>query len=138
MNKNKIMLSGIVFVVVFSLLFGYKDMLVTQQQALNNAFSFELSFTIAILSALFVFALSYGKEDDSEQHRFEFIRSHLNEDELSRIDGLDDESKRVAYEIHFNDFSYQQILECRNYVNQNKTKTNKFTKLGVLSAIVLA
>lgn len=143
MNKNKIMFSGIVFVVVFSLLFGYKDMLVTQQptivdQALSNAFSFELSFTIAILSALFIFVLSYGKEDDSEQHRFEFIRSHLNEEELARIDGLNDEAKRVAYEIHFNDFSYQQILECRNYVNQNKAKTNKSAKLGILSAIVLA
>lgn len=47
MSKNKMMFSMIVFVVVFSLMYGYQDMLVTPNpsvldQVLINAFSFEL------------------------------------------------------------------------------------------------
>lgn len=132
----------IVFVVVFSLMYGYQDMLVTPNpsvldQVLINAFSFELCFTVAILIALFVYVLLYRKEDDLDAYRFEFIRNQLSDEEVSRIDGLDEEERRVAYEIHFNDFTYQQRVECTNYVNQKKVKTNKFAKLGFLSAIVL-
>lgn len=137
------MFSMIVFVVVFSLMYGYQDMLVTPNpsvldQVLINAFSFELCFTVAILIALFVYVLLYRKEDDLDSYRFEYIRNQLSDEEAARIDGLSEEERRVAYEIHFNDFTYQQLLECRNYVNQKKAKTNKFAKLGFLSAIVLA
>lgn len=137
------MFSMIVFVVVFSLMYGYQDMLVTPNpsvvdQVLINAFSFELCFTVAILIALFVYVLLYRKEDDLDAYRFEYIRNQLSDEEAARIDGLSEEERRVAYEIHFNDFTYQQLLECRNYVNQKKVKTNKFAKLGFLSAIVLA
>lgn len=143
MSKNKMMFSMIVFVVVFSLMYGYQNMLVTPNpsvldQVLINAFSFELCFTVAILIALFVYVLLYRKEDDLDSYRFEFIRNQLSDEEAARIDGLSEEERRVAYEIHFNDFTYQQLLECRNYVNQKKAKTNKFAKLGFLSAIVLA
>ena len=133
----------IVFVVVFSLMYGYQDMLVTpnpsvMDQVLINAFSFELCFTVAILIALFVCVLLYRKEDDLDSYRFEYIRNQLSDEEASRIDGLSEEERRVAYEIHFNDFTYQQLLEYRNYVNQKKVKINKFAKFGFLSAIVLA
>lgn len=137
------MFSKIVFVVVFSLMYGYQNMLVTPNpsvldQVLINAFSFELCFTVAILIALFVYVLLYRKEDDLDSYRFEYIRNQLSDEEVSRIDGLDEEERRVAYEIHFNDFTYQQLLECRNYVNEKKVKTNKFAKFGFLSTIVLA
>lgn len=143
MSKNKMMFSMIVFVVVFSLMYGYQDMLVTpnpsvMDQVLINAFSFELCFTVAILIALFVCVLLYRKEDDLDSYRFEYIRNQLSDEEASRIDGLSEEERRVAYEIHFNDFTYQQLLEYRNYVNQKKVKINKFAKFGFLSAIVLA
>ena len=69
MSKNKMMFSMIVFVVVFSLMYGYQNMLVTPNpivldQVLINSFSFELCFTVAILIALFVYVLLYRKEDD--------------------------------------------------------------------------
>ena len=105
------MFSMIVFVVVFSLLYGYQDMLGTPNpsvidQVLINAFNFELSFTVAILSALFVLVLLYHKKDDLDSYRFEYIRNQLSDEEVSRIDGLSEEERRVAYEIHFNDFTY--------------------------------
>ena len=79
------MFSMIVFVVVFSLMYGYQDMLVTpnpsvMDQVLINAFSFELCFTVAILIALFVYVLLYRKEDDLDSYRFEYIRNQLQED----------------------------------------------------------
>ena len=85
MSKNKMMFSMIVFVVVFSLMYGYQDMLVTpnpsvMDQVLINAFSFELCFTVAILIALFVYVLLYRKEDDLDSYRFEYIRNQLQED----------------------------------------------------------
>ena len=69
MSKNKMMFSMIVFVVVFSLMYGYQNMLVTPNpsvldQVLINACSFELCFKVAILIALFVYVLLYRKEDD--------------------------------------------------------------------------
>ena len=80
----------IVFVVVFSLMYGYQDMLVTPNpsvvdQVLINAFSFELCFTVAILIALFVYVLLYRKEDDLDAYRFEYIRNQLSDEEAARI-----------------------------------------------------
>ena len=82
------MFSMIVFVVVFSLMYGYQDMLVTPNpsvvdQVLINAFSFELCFTVAILIALFVYVLLYRKEDDLDSYRFEYIRNQLQEDVIA-------------------------------------------------------
>ena len=87
---------------------------------------------------LLIVVLLYSKEVDPDQYRFEYIRSTLSQVELIRIDALDEEGKRIAYEKHFNEFSYKQILECRNYVNENKPKTNHRLKLGLISLISMA
>lgn len=51
---------------------------------------------------------------------------------------MDEEGRRIAYEKRSNEFSYKQILECRNYVNENKPKTNHRLKLGLISLISMA
>ena len=107
-------------------------------QAIIDHFDLKLCLTTAVLSMLLILVLIYSKEVDPDQYRFEFIRSTLSQAELIRIDGLDEEGKRIAYEKHFNEFSYKQILECRNYVNENKPKTNHRLKLGLISLISMA
>ena len=143
MNRSKVMFSGLVFTVVFGLMYWYKDLLVNKEitimnQAIIDHFDLKLCLTTAVLSMLLILVLIYSKEVDPDQYRFEFIRSTLSQAELIRIDGLDEEGKRIAYEKHFNEFSYKQILECRNYVNENKPKTNHRLKLGLISLISMA
>ena len=143
MNRSKVMFSGLVFSVVFGLMYWYRDLLGNKEitimdQSLINHFDLKLCLTVAVLSMLLIVVLLYSKEVDPDQYRFEFIRSTLSQDELNRIDGLDKEGKRIAYEMHFNEFSYKQILECRTYVNENKTKTNHRLKLGLISLISMA
>lgn len=143
MNRSKVMFSGLVFSVVFGLMYWYKDLLVNKEitimdQSLINHFDLKLCLTVAVLSMLLIVVLLYSKEVDPDQYRFEYIRSTLSQVELIRIDGLDEEGKRIAYEKHFNEFSYKQILECRNYVNENKPKTNHRLKLGLISLISMA
>ena len=140
MNRSKVMFSGLVFSVVFGLMYWYRDLLGNKEitimdQSLINHFDLKLCLTVAVLSMLLIVVLLYSKEVDPDQYRFEFIRSTLSQDELNRIDGLDKEGKRIAYEMHFNEFSYKQILECRTYVNENKPKTNHRLKLGLISLI---
>lgn len=140
MNRSKVMFSGLVFSVVFGLMYWYRDLLGNKEitimdQSLINHFDLKLCLTVAVLSMLLIVVLLYSKEVDLDQYRFEFIRSTLSQDELNRIDGLDKEGKRIAYEMHFNEFSYKQILECRTYVNENKPKTNHRLKLGLISLI---
>ena len=107
-------------------------------QCLINHFDLKLCLTVAVLSMLLIVVLLYSKEVDPDQYRFEYIRSTLSEDELKRIDGLDEEGRRIAYEKRSNEFSYKQILECRNYVNENKPKTSWLLKVGLLSLISAA
>lgn len=143
MNRSKVMFSGLVFSVVFGLMYWYRDLLGDKEitimdQSLINHFDLKLCLTVAVLSMLLIVVLLYSKEVDPDQYRFEYIRSTLSQAELIRIDGLDEEDKRIAYETHFNEFSYKQILECRNYVNENKPKTNHRLKLGLISLISMA
>lgn len=143
MNRSKVMFSGLVFSVVFGLMYWYRDLLGNKEitimdQSLINHFDLKLCLTVAALSMLLIVVLLYSKEVDPDQYRFEYIRSTLSQDELNRIDGLDKEGKRIAYEMHFNEFSYKQILECRTYVNENKPKTNHRLKLGLISLILMA
>ena len=143
MNRSKVMFSGLVFSVVFGLMYWYRDLLGDKEitimdQSLINHFDLKLCLTVAVLSMLLILVLLYSKEVDPDQYRFEYIRSTLSQVELIRIDGLDEEGKRIAYEKHFNEFSYKQILECRNYVNENKPKTNHRLKLGLISLISMA
>ena len=138
MNRSKVMFS-----VVFGLMYWYRDLLGNKEitimdQSLINHFDLQLCLTVAVLSMLLIVVLLYSKEVDPDQYRFKFIRSTLSQDELNRIDGLDKEGKRIAYEMHFNEFSYKQILECRTYVNENKPKTNHRLKLGLISLISMA
>lgn len=104
-------LSILVFVGVFFMLYGYQDLIVTEEinmvdQSLINHFDLKLCLTVAVLSMLLIVVLLYSKEVDPDQYRFEYIRSTLSQVELIRIDGLDEEGKRIAYEKHFNEFSY--------------------------------
>ena len=143
MNRSKAMFSGLVFSVVFGLMYWYRDLLGNKEitimdQSLINHFDLKLCLTVAVLSMLLILVLLYSKEVDPDQYRFEYIRSTLSQSELIRIDGLDEEGRRIAYEKHFNEFSYKQILECRNYVNENKPKTNHRLKLGLISLISMA
>lgn len=143
MNRSKVMFSGLVCSVVFGLMYWYKDLLGNKEitimdQSLINHFDLKLCLTVAVLSMLLILVLLYSKEVDPDQYRFGYIRSTLSQAELIRIDGLDEEDKRIAYETHFNEFSYKQILECRNYVNENKPKTNHRLKLGLISLISMA
>lgn len=143
MNRSKVMFSGLVFSVVFGLMYWYRDLLGDKEitimdQSLINHFDLKLCLTVAVLSMLLILVLLYSKEVDPDQYRFEYIRSTLSQAELIRIDGLDEEGKRIAYEKHFNEFSYKQILECRNYMNENKPKTNHRLKLGLISLISMA
>lgn len=140
MNRSKVMFSGLVFSVVFGLMYWYRDLLGNKEitimdQSLINHFDLKLCLIVAVLSMLLIVVLLYSKEVDPDQYRFEYIRSTLSKDELNRIDGLDKESRRIAYEMHCNEFSYKQILECRNYVNENKPKTSWLLKVGLLSLI---
>lgn len=143
MNRSKVMFSGLVFSVVFGLMYWYRDLLGNKEitimdQSLINHFDLKLCLTVAVLSMLLILVLLYSKEVDPDQYRFGYIRSTLSQAELIRIDGFDEEDKRIAYETHFNEFSYKQILECRNYVNENKPKTNHRLKLGLISLISMA
>lgn len=143
MNRSKVMFSGLVFSVVFGLMYWYRDLLGDKEitimdQSLINHFDLKLCLTVAVLSMLLILVLLYSKKVDPDQYRFEYIRSTLSQAELIRIDGLDEEGKRIAYEKHFNEFSYKQILECRNYMNENKPKTNHRLKLGLISLISMA
>ena len=143
MNRSKVMFSGLVFSVVFGLMYWYRDLLGNKKitimdQSLIDHFDLKLCLTVAVLSMLLIVVLLYSKEVDPDQYRFEYIRSTLSEDELKRIDGLDKEGRRIAYEKRSNEFSYKQILECRNYVNENKPKTNHRLKLGLISLISMA
>lgn len=143
MNRSKAMFSGLVFSVVFGLMYWYRDLLGNKEitimdQSLINHFDLKLCLTVAVLSMLLIVVLLYSKEVDPDQYRFEYIRSTLSEDELKRIDGLDKEGRRIAYEKRSNEFSYKQILECRNYVNENKPKTSWLLKVGLLSLISAA
>lgn len=143
MNRSKVMFSGLVFSVVFGLMYWYRDLLGNKEitimdQSLINHFDLKLCLTVAVLSILLIVVLLYSKEVDPDQYRFEYIRSTLSEDELKRIDGLDKEGRRIAYEKRSNEFSYKQILECRNYVNENKPKTSWLLKVGLLSLISAA
>ena len=140
MNRSKVMFSGLVFSVVFGLMYWYRDLLGNKEitimdQSLINHFDLKLCLTVAVLSMLLIVVLLYSKEVDPDQYRFEYIRSTLSEDELNRIDGLDKEGRRIVYEKRSNEFSYKQILECRNYVNENKPKTSWLLKVGLLSLI---
>ena len=143
MNRSKVMFSGLVCSVVFGLMYWYKDLLGNKEitimnRAIIDHFDVKLCLTTAVLSMLLIVVLLYSKEVDPDQYRFGYIRSTLSQAELIRIDGLDEEDKRIAYETHFNEFSYKQILECRNYVNENKPKTNHRLKLGLISLISMA
>lgn len=143
MNRSKVMFSGLVFSVVFGLMYWYRDLLGNKEitimdQSLINHFDLKLCLTVAVLSMLLIVVLLYSKEVDPDQYRFEYIRSTLSEDELNRIDGLDKEGRRIAYEKRSNEFFYKQILECRNYVNENKPKTSWLLKVGLLSLISAA
>ena len=140
MNRSKVMFSGLVFSVVFGLMYWYRDLLGNKEitimdQSLINHFDLKLCLTVAVLSMLLIVVLLYSKEVDPDQYRFEYIRSTLSEDELKRIDGLDKEGRRIAYEKRSNEFSYKQILECRNYVNENNPKTSWLLKVGLLILI---
>lgn len=109
MNRSKAMFSGLVFSVVFGLMYWYKDLLGNKEitimdQAIIDHFDLKLCLTTAVLSMLLILVLLYSKEVDPDQYRFEYIRSTLSENELNRIDGLDEEGKRIAYEKHFNEF----------------------------------
>lgn len=69
MTKNKVFLSIVVFVGVFSLLYGYQDLIGTEEinmvdQALINGFDFQMSFLVGLLSGLLVLVLTYNKEKD--------------------------------------------------------------------------
>ena len=143
MNRSKVMFSGLVFSVVFGLMYWFRDLLGNKEitimdQSLINHFDLKLCLTVAVLSMLLIVVLLYSKEVDPDQYRFEYIRSTLSEDELKRIDGLDKEGRRIAYEKRSNEFSYKQILECRTYVNENKPKTSWLLKVGLLSLILAA
>ena len=143
MNRSKVMFSGLVFSVVFGLMYWYRDLLGNKEitimnRAIIDHFDVKLCLTTEVLSMLLIVVLLYSKEVDPDQYRFGYIRSTLSQAELIRIDGLDEEDKRIAYETHFNEFSYKQILECRNYVNENKPKTNHRLKLGLISLISMA
>ena len=102
MNRSKVMFSGLVFSVVFGLMYWYRDLLGNKEitimdQSLINHFDLKLCLTVAVLSMLLIVVLLYSKEVDPDQYRFEYIRSTLSEDELKRIDGLDKEGRRIAY-----------------------------------------
>ena len=90
MNRSKVMFSGLVFSVVFGLMYWYKDLLVNKEitimdQSLINHFDLKLCLTVAVLSMLLIVVLLYSKEVDPDQYRFEYIRSTLSQVELIRI-----------------------------------------------------
>lgn len=90
MNRSKVMFSGLVFSVVFGLMYWYRDLLGNKEitimdQSLINHFDLKLCLTVAVLSMLLIVVLLYSKEVDPDQYRFEYIRSTLSEDELKEL-----------------------------------------------------
>lgn len=60
MNKNKVIFSSVVFMVVFSILYWYQELLGLKEanmveQAIISNCDFQLSFLVALLSAAFFF-----------------------------------------------------------------------------------
>ena len=83
-------LSILVFVGVFFMLYGYQDLIVTEEinmvdQALIKGFDFEVSFLVGLLSGLLVLVLTYHKEKiDPNILTKEYIRTKFSMRDLKR------------------------------------------------------
>ena len=67
MNRSKVMFSGLVFSVVFGLMYWYRDLLGNKEitimdQSLINHFDLKLCLTVAVLSMLLIVVLLYSKD----------------------------------------------------------------------------
>ena len=98
MTKNKVFLSIVVFVGVFSLLYGYQDLIGTEEinmvdQVLINGFDFQMSFLVGLLSGLLVLVLTYNKEKiDPNILTEEYIRTKFSTSDLAKFEMLDEYS----------------------------------------------
>ena len=67
MNRSKVMFSGLVFSVVFGLMYWYRDLLGNKEitimdQSLIDHFDLKLCLTVAVLSMLLIVVLLYSKD----------------------------------------------------------------------------
>lgn len=144
MTKNKVFLSIVVFVGVFSLLYGYQDLIGTEEinmvdQALINGFDFQMSFLVGLLSGLLVLVLTYNKEKiDPNILTEEFIRTKFSVSDLEKFEMLDEETKQGVYDYYQDHFDLDDVADCLSYIEKKQPKTNKFVKLGLLGAICCA
>lgn len=144
MTKNKVFLSIVVFMGVFSLLYGYQDLIGTEEinmvdQALINGFDFQMSVLVGLLSGLLVLVLTYNKEKiDPNILTEEFIRTKFSVSDLEKFEMLDEETKQGVYDYYQDHFDLDDVADCLSYIEKKQPKTNKFVKLGLLGAICCA
>lgn len=137
-------LSILVFVGVFFMLYGYQDLIVTEEinmvdQALINGFDFEVSFLVGLLSGLLVLVLTYHKEKiDPNILTEEYIRTKFSMSDLERFETLDEETKQGVYDYYQDHFDLDDVADCLSYIEKKQPKTNKFVKFGLLGVICCA
>lgn len=144
MTKNKVILSIAVCIGVFFMLYGYQDLIVTEEinmvdQALINGFDFEISFLVGLLSGLLVLVLTYHKEKiDPSILTEEYIRAKFSASDLEKFETLDEETKQGIYDYYHyyqNHFDLDDEADCLNYMEKIQPKTNRFVKFGLLGVI---
>ena len=137
MTKNKVILSILVFVGVFFMLYGYQDLIVTEEinmvdQALINGFDFEVSFLVGLLSGLLVLVLTYRKEKiDPNILTEEYIRTKFSVSDLEKFETLDEETKQGVYDYYQDHFDLDDVADCLSYIE----KKHKFLNLFILFRI---
>ena len=144
MTKNKVFLSIVVFMGIFSLLYGYQDLIGTEEinmvdQALINGFDFQMSFLVGLLSGLLVLVLTYNKEKiDPNILTEEFKMS------LKAVNNVETNKYELEIEISAEDFEaavhfdLDDVADCLSYIEKKQPKTNKFVKFGLLGVICCA
>lgn len=126
MTKNKVFLSIVVFVGVFSLLYGYQDLIGTEEinmvdQALINGFDFQMSFLVGLLSGLLVLVLTYNKEKiDPNILTEEFIRTKFSVSDLEKFEMLDEETKQGVYDYYQDHFDLDDVADCLSYIEKKR------------------
>ena len=144
MNKNKVIFSSVVFMVVFSILYWYQELLGLKEanmveQAIISNCDFQLSFLVALLSAALFLVLTYHKKEiDPNVLREEFVRSKFSNRETEIFEELSVEKQQGILKYYQNHFKREDWNDCDRYIVNHQPKTNKTLKLGLLGFVLCA
>lgn len=144
MNKNKVIFSSVVFMVVFSILYWYQELLGLKEasmveQAIISNCDFQLSFLVALLSvALFLVLTYHKKEIDPNVLKDEFVRSKFSNRESKIFEELSEEKQQGILKYYQNHFKREDWNDCDTYIVNHQPKTNKTLKYGLLGFVLCA